>query len=249
LTYLPRSPNLPALYFRELLSATENRKLLTSTIMRRIYGLSILLLLFLCAVSVSGSYGLTLTWNLNTEKDLGGYKLYYGTSSRQYSTVRDVGKRTSFLLDQLFLYEHLPYFIAVTAYDTTGNESAYSGELSWTYDDYVDYEDNCPDIYNPDQKDTYPPSGNEIGDACDCEGDFTCDGDVDGWDATLFQADLWRNRLNHPCTNADPCNGDFDCDGDVDGWDNAMFKADANRNPFSKPCPLCAPGEWCRYPQ
>jgi hypothetical protein len=218
-------------------------------IMRSAHRLVAVPCLLLFIVVVPDSQGMTLTWNPNAEQDLAGYKLYAGTAPANYAAVLDVKNVTSYVLDKILMYEHVPNFLALTAYDRSNNESAFSRELSLTPDDDVDYEDNCPDIYNPDQRDTYPPSGNEIGDACDCEGDFTCDGDVDGWDATLFQADLWRNRLHHPCTNGDPCNGDFDCDGDVDGWDNAVFKADANRNPFSKPCPLCAPGEWCRYPQ
>ena len=36
------------------------------------------------------------------------------------------------------------------------------------------------------QADTYPPGGNGIGDACDCEGNFDCDVDVDGAEVTAF---------------------------------------------------------------
>ena len=46
-------------------------------------------------------------------------------------------------------------------------------------DGIPDHEDNCPLDYNTDQEDTYPPGGNGIGDACDCESDLDCDGDVD----------------------------------------------------------------------
>ncbi len=178
---------------------------------------------------------------------MGGYYLYYGNLSGRYTTVINAGKVTSYLLDRLFMYEHVPHFIALTAYDLSGNESAYSRELSLILDDYIDHEDNCPDHYNPDQQDIYPPAGNGIGDACDCEGDFTCDRDVDGGDVTLFQSEMGRNRYTRPCTNVDPCNGDFDCDGDVDGWDNMLFKQDSGRSPYNRPCPLCTPGEWCNY--
>lgn len=215
--------------------------------MCRVSLLFIMLCVFLCFAIVPASYGITMMWAPNIEEDLGGYKLYYGTSSRSYNTVIGVGNVTAYELDKLYMYENLPYFISLTAYDTSGNESSYSSELLLTLDDSIDYEDNCPDHYNPDQKDSYPPAGNDIGDACDCEGDFACDRDVDGFDVTLFQADMGRNRFTRPCTNDDPCNGDFDCDGDVDGWDNTLFKQDSGRNPFNRPCPLCVPGEWCRY--
>ena len=51
--------------------------------------------------------------------------------------------------------------------------------------------DNCPKVSNRNQEDTFPPQGNGIGDACDCESDFSCDGDVDADDVTAFLADFW----------------------------------------------------------
>lgn len=213
----------------------------------RAYALSISLwLIFLTAPAAYG-YGATLAWNPNTERDIGGYKLYYGLSSRDYRKVIDLGNVASCEFSKLFIYEHDPYFAALTAYDISGNESSFSQEMVLSLDDLIDYEDNCPDIYNPDQGDSYPPSGDAIGDACECEGDFTCDGDVDGSDALLFKTEAGRSRFNHPCIDYDPCTGDFDCDGDVDGWDASLFKADSGRNVFNKPCPLCTPGDWCIY--
>ena len=107
--------------------------------------------------------------------------------------------------------------------------------------------DNCPETPNPDQEDTYPPQGNSIGDACDCEGDFVCDGDVDGTDAAAFKLDFGRSQANNPCESEDSCNGDFDCDGDCDGTDAALFKSDFGRSSFNNPCPTCEVGEWCGY--
>jgi hypothetical protein len=108
-------------------------------------------------------------------------------------------------------------------------------------------EDNCPDNYNPGQEDTYPPGGNSIGDACECEGDFDCDGDVDDSDAATFKADFGRSLVNDPCTNESQCNGDFDCDGDVDWSDAAIFKSDFGRNALKNPCPPCAERPYCVY--
>ncbi len=98
------------------------------------------------------------------------------------------------------------------------------------------------------QEDTFPPQGNEIGDACDCEGDFDCDGDVDGTDATLFKIDFGRRTYNNPCVSDNPCNGDFDCDNDCDGLDAAHFRPDFGRSSFSNPCPACTVDDWCTYP-
>jgi hypothetical protein len=114
-------------------------------------------------------------------------------------------------------------------------------------DGVVDCFDNCPTTPNPGQADTYPPQGNGIGDACDCEGNFTCDADVDGADASTFKADFGRSGLFNPCNALDPCNGNFNCDADVDGADASLFKADFGRSGLLRPCPGCTPGEWCVY--
>ena len=99
--------------------------------------------------------------------------------------------------------------------------------------------DNCPENYNLVQEDTMPyPGGNGCGDACECEGDFEPDGDVDGTDAVAFKHDFFRKD----CAEPTPCNGDFECDGDVDGTDAVKFKKDF----FRKDCPSC--GGWpCGY--
>ena len=62
--------------------------------------------------------------------------------------------------------------------------------------------DNCPTTPNPLQEDTFPPQGNGIGDACDCECDFDCSGGVDANDVTAFLTDFGRSTFNNPCNNA-----------------------------------------------
>ena len=196
---------------------------------------------------ISISHGYSLSWNANTEEDLAGYKVYSVTSPLNYKLILDVGKVTERELSELYLHEDTDYYIAVTAYDTSGNESAHSSEIYFFAEDYVsDSEDNCPDIYNPFQEDNYPQGGNGIGDACECEADFDCDGDVDADDTGLFE-DFGRNIYNDPCSDGNPCNGDFDCDGDVDGADVAKLKEDIGRNLYYHPCPACAEGDWCTY--
>ncbi len=107
--------------------------------------------------------------------------------------------------------------------------------------------DNCPETPNPGQEDFFPPGGNGIGDACECEGNFDCDGDCDGTDAATFKADFGRSEFSTPCQAGNPCNGDFDCDNDTDGTDAAVFKSDFGRSEFSAPCPICTVEEWCSY--
>jgi hypothetical protein len=111
-----------------------------------------------------------------------------------------------------------------------------------------DSDDNCPFTENPAQEDTYPSQGNGIGNACDCEGDFNCDGSVNATDSILFLKNFnIRTKLQNPCTNENQCNGDFDCDGDVDEADRTIFIADFGRSEYKNPCPACVAGDWCVY--
>lgn len=203
-------------------------------------------------VMVSTSHGYSLSWNANTEEDLAGYKIYQKTSSVNYCLIRDVGNTTKCKLSELYLYEDTDYYLVVTAYDTSGNESKPSSEdLFFVADDYIpDGDDNCPDIYNPFQEDNYPPGGNSIGDACDCEGDFNCSQSVGIEDANLFLDDFLHRTVHYnPCTNEYPCNGDFNCDGSVDVIDLVILLGDLNkRNIYNKPCPPCGGDPWCTYP-
>jgi fibronectin type 3 domain-containing protein len=71
-----------------------------------------------------------LTWDANTESDLAGYKIYLATASGQYSlpTAALPATLTQFLVENLQL--DVTYFFAVTAFDTAGNESNFSNEVT-----------------------------------------------------------------------------------------------------------------------
>jgi len=79
-------------------------------------------------VVVTEEEGQYLTWDANKETDLAGYVLYWGSESREYTQSRDVGLSRVVYLNTLDLWD-VTYF-AVTAYDTSGNESDYSKEVS-----------------------------------------------------------------------------------------------------------------------
>jgi hypothetical protein len=121
-------------------------------------------------------------------------------------------------------------------------------EVDTDHDGTVDCIDNCRTVSNPDQADTSPPGGNFCGDACECEGNFDGDLDVDGTDASTFKTDFGRSKLIHPCTNLDTCNGDFECDIDVDGTNASKFKSDFGRSKLNNSCPNCVTKPWCVYP-
>lgn len=77
--------------------------------------------------SSTGTGSVTVTWTANSEADLKGYRIYVGTRSGSRAQTFDVGNVTT---ARLTLPLGSTYFFVVTAYDTTGNESAASGELS-----------------------------------------------------------------------------------------------------------------------
>ena len=211
------------------------------------FAYKVLVAFIYCFISTQICNADLLVWNNNSEGDLAGYHVYYGTSPGNYTVAVDVGNVTEYKLDDLGLHEDVIYYIAITAYDLSGNESDFSTELDYFADDGVPYDvDNCPDTYNPDQEDTYPPQGNSIGDACDCGGDFDCDGDVDMDDISVFLLDFGRATYNDPCTN-DWCNGDINCDGAVDADDLTKMLEDFGRNLYNNPCPDCGGGDWCSY--
>jgi len=75
----------------------------------------------------------TLSWlrpTINADgsrlDDLRGFKIYYGTSSRNYIKIIDVGNENSVIVGGLSTGN---WYFAVTAYDHTGNESGYSNEV------------------------------------------------------------------------------------------------------------------------
>jgi hypothetical protein len=78
----------------------------------------------------SGSGSATLTWNANSDTDLAGYKVYRATASGAYGApVATVAKTaTSYVASGLTT--GTTYFFVVTAYDTAGNESPFSNEVS-----------------------------------------------------------------------------------------------------------------------
>ena len=90
-----------------------------------------LAMLFLCITAeLAESAVVTLAWNPNSESDLAGYALSYGTTSGQLTTTIDVGNTTIYAFA-------IPdptkvYYIAIRAYDTSGLFSPFSNEVATT---------------------------------------------------------------------------------------------------------------------
>lgn len=86
------------------------------------------------ASSIEYSGSVSLSWYAPTRNedgtqltDLSGYKIYYGTSSNNYTHHIDTGNVTAVTISNL-----APgmYYFALAAYDQSGNESDYSREIS-----------------------------------------------------------------------------------------------------------------------
>ena len=71
----------------------------------------------------------TLAWDPNAESDLAGYRIHYGTASGSYSVHTGVQKVTTYTVTGLT--EGQTYYFAATAYDSSGNESGYSNQVSY----------------------------------------------------------------------------------------------------------------------
>ena len=72
----------------------------------------------------------TLTWNANSETDLAGYKVYRATASGAYGAPLATIPAGTVTYQASGLISGTTYFFTVTAYDSSGNESARANEVS-----------------------------------------------------------------------------------------------------------------------
>jgi len=106
------------------------------------FGLWCCLFLLPTAVHSATTNSATLQWGANSESDLAGYKMYQGTMAGSYDTSVDVGNTTIYSAQNL--QSGLTYYFALTAYDTSGNESPPSIEVSKTSADTLSPETTSP---------------------------------------------------------------------------------------------------------
>lgn len=95
----------------------------------------VILLAFLTLGSAAFAENITFSWLPNSDKDLAGYKIYWGNKEGNYSNSQDVGLppvsqdgRVYYTLQNVS--GDTQYFCA-TAYDTEGNESDYSNVVKY----------------------------------------------------------------------------------------------------------------------
>jgi len=72
----------------------------------------------------------TLTWDPSPSTNVVEYRLYYGTASRAYTEILNVGPATTATVTNLV--GGTTYYFAVTTVDDLGLESDFSDEVSYT---------------------------------------------------------------------------------------------------------------------
>lgn len=92
--------------------------------------LVILFLFTTIGYSITSGNAVSLQWDANTETDLAGYKIYYGTNSGVYFVSVDVGNTTTTTVGNLT--PGVTYYFAATAYNVSRLESDRSNEVSYT---------------------------------------------------------------------------------------------------------------------
>jgi hypothetical protein len=101
----------------------------------RVLGRILFLVLLFNAVQASGTtvpagQSVTLAWNPSPDTNVTGYNVYYGVASDTYTNMINAGDVTNVTI--YGLVAGVTYYFAATAYDDLGQESAYSGEVSYS---------------------------------------------------------------------------------------------------------------------
>lgn len=97
------------------------------TTLKRLSLLVVQTLLVLSASRCLFAQQAVLSWNASPQTNVAGYKLYYGTAPQVYTTVVNLGLQTSYSLTGL---ASGTYYFSVTAYNSSGQESGFSNEVS-----------------------------------------------------------------------------------------------------------------------
>ncbi|WP_373498629.1 malectin domain-containing carbohydrate-binding protein [Desulfococcus sp.] len=89
---------------------------------------SFIFLILLVFCSSVHSAQVELAWDSPTSPLPAGYKIHYGTASKQYTESIDAGNCNTWSMAGL--QENKTYYFAATAYDSRGGESGFSNEVS-----------------------------------------------------------------------------------------------------------------------
>jgi len=87
-------------------------------------------ILFASQGLVMAAQSVSFRWSPNTEPDVAGYRVHYGVASRTYTQIVDVGDSTTATITNLL--PGTTYYFALTAYNSVGLQSDYTGELVYS---------------------------------------------------------------------------------------------------------------------
>ena len=86
-------------------------------------------LISLLVPALAEATSITIAWDPNADSVTGGYYVYYGTQSGNYSGYVDVGTATTAIINTQD--STTTYYFAVQAYSSAGDRSQYSTEVVW----------------------------------------------------------------------------------------------------------------------
>jgi len=141
----------------------------------------------------------TLAWDDNTEPDLAGYKIFYGTSSGNYSINIDAGNVTEYTISSL--NEGTTYYFAARAYDYMLNESSYSEEIVHAVAS-TNHKPNKPSTPTGTSNGVIQTTYSYKTSGSDPDGDSLLyrfdwgDGQISGWNSVLSQTHSWSSTGN-----------------------------------------------------
>jgi hypothetical protein len=101
-----------------------------------IQAVNAIVMMLICTNSIVFAADAVLSWDPNTEPDLAGYKIYYGTVSGGYTQVISVGLTSTPAAPQYMvsnLNSGTTYYFSITSFDSSSNESGFSNEASETF--------------------------------------------------------------------------------------------------------------------
>ena len=118
--------------------------------MKKLTGIICLTILSV-SLAFAGTERITLGWDANTESDLAGYRLYTSSTPGQYSLVgknpsltptsppasyvKSIAKPAVTMTADMIGTDGQKIYFVLTAFDTAGNESGISNEVSYVFTD------------------------------------------------------------------------------------------------------------------
>ncbi len=93
------------------------------------FGLPAILVLLLSGFTARSATRASLFWGANPDPSVVGYNIYYGGASGVYTNMVSIGNATNAIISGLA--EGQTYYFAVTDYDSFGDESPFSNEITY----------------------------------------------------------------------------------------------------------------------